>query len=231
MADVTEPGFWKDWRQKLSSLKSQCHDITNKYPKAASVVQVYKVLSDVELLAKCILAKVGESSEWMTIVSSAEENRADFCEILVGKPLFSSLYSIYTLTLNELKAVLKVNAQGGQSGALTETSLESVAHIDNFQEVKRRKRHISNDTSQTAKKSTISAPKSASGQLPTKAVITRNFFAPLRNDDLDMETTGAENTLPENEAPRKSGWPPPIMTSTTNLIRLQSDLKEHVKGE
>jgi hypothetical protein len=49
---------------------------------------------------------------------------------------------------------------------------------------------------------------------------------------MDTETTGAENTLPEQEIPKKSGRPPPIvMTSTTNLIRLQSDLKEHVKGE
>jgi hypothetical protein len=49
---------------------------------------------------------------------------------------------------------------------------------------------------------------------------------------MDMETTGAENTLPEQEAPRKPGRPPPtVMTSTTNLSRRQSDLKEHVKGE
>jgi hypothetical protein len=125
MADTTEPGFRKYWREKLSSLKSQCHDITNKYPEAASVVQqMYKLLSDIETLAKCTPAKVGESSEWTSIVSSAEENRANFCKILKGKPLFSALYGIYTLTLNELKAVLKVKAQAGKCGAVTKTSLE-----------------------------------------------------------------------------------------------------------
>jgi hypothetical protein len=37
----------------------------NKYPEAASVVlQAYKVLSDIENLAGCTPAKVGESSEW-----------------------------------------------------------------------------------------------------------------------------------------------------------------------
>jgi hypothetical protein len=47
----------------------------NKYSEAASVVQqVYKVPSDIEILAKCTPAKVGESSEWTSIVSSAEEN-------------------------------------------------------------------------------------------------------------------------------------------------------------
>jgi hypothetical protein len=101
MADVTEPGFRKYWRQKLSLLKSQCHDITNKSPEAASVVkQVYKVFSDIEILAKCTPAKVGQSSKWTSIVSSAEENRGNFCKILEGKPLFSALYGICTLTLN-----------------------------------------------------------------------------------------------------------------------------------
>jgi hypothetical protein len=143
MADITEPGFRKYSRKELSSLTYQCHDITNKYPEAASVVQqVYKVLSDIEILAKCTPAKVGESSEWTSIASSAKENRANFCKILEGKPLFSPLCGIYTLQLNELKAVLKVNAQAGQCGAVTKTSFESAAHDDDFQEVKRRKRHI-----------------------------------------------------------------------------------------
>jgi hypothetical protein len=49
---------------------------------------------------------------------------------------------------------------------------------------------------------------------------------------MNTETTGAANTLLEQEAPRKPGRPPLIMmTSTTNLVRLKSDLKDHVKGE
>jgi hypothetical protein len=68
--------------------------------------------------------------------------------------------------------------------------------------------------------------------LPAKAVLTRNFFAPLRTTDMDTETTGAENATPEQEAPRKPGRLPPIATtSTIKLIRLQSDLKEHARGE
>jgi hypothetical protein len=164
-----------------------------------------------DILAKGTPPRVGESSEWTSIVSSAEENRANFCKILKGKPLFSALYGIYTLTLNELKAVLKVKAQAGKCGAVTKTSLELAAHDDDFQEVKRRKRHISNDTSQTAKKSITSAPKSAAGKLPNKTVITRNFFAPLRTNDMDTESTETENTAPEKEAPKKSGRPPPIV--------------------
>jgi hypothetical protein len=81
MADVPEPGFRKYWRRALSSLKSESHAITNKYPEAASVVkQVHKVISDIEILAKCTPARVGESSQWTNIVNGAEENRAKFCK-------------------------------------------------------------------------------------------------------------------------------------------------------
>jgi hypothetical protein len=49
---------------------------------------------------------------------------------------------------------------------------------------------------------------------------------------MNTENTGSENALPEQGAPRKPGRTPPIvMTSTTNIARLQSNLKEHVKGE
>jgi hypothetical protein len=81
MADVPVLGFRKYWTQKLASLKYECHAITNKYQEAASVVQqVYKVLSDIGNLARCTLAKVGESSESTCIVNSVEGNRANFCK-------------------------------------------------------------------------------------------------------------------------------------------------------
>jgi hypothetical protein len=86
------PGFWKYWTQKLASLKSESYAITNKYPAAGSVVQqVHKVLRNTEILAECTPAKVGESAECTTIVNSAEENRANFCKGLDGRPLFSEL--------------------------------------------------------------------------------------------------------------------------------------------
>jgi hypothetical protein len=54
----------------------------SKYPEAASVVrQVYKVLDDIENLAGCTPTKVGESSEWVSIVNTAEENRANFAKL------------------------------------------------------------------------------------------------------------------------------------------------------
>jgi hypothetical protein len=74
-------------------------------------------------------------------VNNAEKNRAYICKSLDGKPLFSAFYGMYTVTLNELKVVLKVIAQAEQSGAV-----KSTAQDDDFHEVKRCKKHISNDS-------------------------------------------------------------------------------------
>jgi hypothetical protein len=198
------------------------------------VQQDYKLFNDIEILAGCTPAKVGESFACASVVSNAEENRAIFCKSLNGKPLFSALYCMYsyTVTLNELKAVLKVSAQERQSGAVNKTSVKSTAQDDELQEEKRHKRHISNNSSKVAKKSTKPFPVTATIKLFPKSGLTHNFFAPLRITDMDTETPGAENTLPEQEALRKPGRSPPIvLTSTRNLIRLQSDLKDHIKGE
>jgi hypothetical protein len=92
MVDVPVPVFRKYWTKKRESLNSPCHAITKKYPEVGFVVQqVHKVLNEIETLARCTPASVGESPEWSTIVNSAEENRANFWKGLVGKPLFSAL--------------------------------------------------------------------------------------------------------------------------------------------
>jgi hypothetical protein len=106
MADVPVPEFRKYWTPRLASLNSQCHAITNRCPEVGTVVQqVYKVLSDIVILAWCTQVEVGESSEWTTTVNSGGENRANFCKSRDGELLFSALYGMYTVTVIELKAV------------------------------------------------------------------------------------------------------------------------------
>jgi hypothetical protein len=106
MVDIPVLRFQKYWTQKLESLKSDCHAIMKKYPDATSVVQQeYKVFSGTENLVGCTLAKVRESSEWPSVVNSVEEYTANFCKALDGKLLFGMFYSMYMVTLNELKAV------------------------------------------------------------------------------------------------------------------------------
>jgi hypothetical protein len=64
------------------------------------------------------------------------------------------------------------------------------------------------------------------GQVPTK-----NFFAPLRTKDTEMECSVVDGTAEKAEgeqqkSPRESGRPPPIiLTSVVNLIHFQKQLK------
>jgi hypothetical protein len=172
------------------------HAITKKYPEAGLVVQlVHKELNEIETIAGCTPAKMGENPEWTTIVISMEVNRANFCKGLDGKPLFSALYGMYMVTLNELKAV---SVQAKHSVTANKTSLEPTAQDEEFWEVKRRKRQNSNGKSQLAKKSTKTFSTSAAVKLPPKAVSTHNYFAPLRTTSMDTDyyrsrehTTGA----------------------------------------
>jgi hypothetical protein len=66
---------------------------------------------------------VGGGSEWTFIVNSAEVNRANFCKDLDGKALCSAFYCMYTVTLYELKAIMKVSVEAGKSGVVNKTSV------------------------------------------------------------------------------------------------------------
>jgi hypothetical protein len=72
-----------------------------------------------------------------------EENRANFCKALSVKTLYSTLYGSYTVTLNELKDLLKVSttAKSGTTGPPHQD--------DDFQDVRRRKRHNTQEAAKT----------------------------------------------------------------------------------
>jgi hypothetical protein len=65
----------------------------------------------------------------------------------MGGRFSARFYGICAVTLNELKAVLKMSSEAGKSGAVNKTSVASTAQHDDFQEVKKRGRHICDGTS------------------------------------------------------------------------------------
>jgi hypothetical protein len=122
---------------------------------------------------------------------NSEENRSKCWKFLDGKPLVISLFGMYYVKVKELEAVLKVNAQAGQSGTLNKNSLESTAQ-DDFQEVMRPS-HVSLMISQREPRSRR-VPIPTAVKEPSKSVPNRNFFTPLRTNDMDTKTSGTENT-------------------------------------
>jgi hypothetical protein len=172
---------------------------------------LFKVLCDLEALAGCTPRPVGESEEWAAVIRAAEDNLDSYSGALQGKALYSALYGNYTVTLNELKRVLKSSRQAGQPN-----------QADGFQEVRSRKRQSTVEAARPPKK--VAVP------TPTVQVPTKNFYVPLRATNLETDAPFTEPIPPEAAAQGKTGRPPPIvLTSTVNLIQLQKQLKDVAK--
>jgi hypothetical protein len=104
MADVTLPTYQKFWKDKRTTLRAEHQSLVAKHPDAeAQLKQLFRILCDIEVVAGHIPVSVGESVEWTSIVTTAEDNIASYCKALTGKPLFSALYGTYTVTLIKLK--------------------------------------------------------------------------------------------------------------------------------
>jgi hypothetical protein len=218
MADVPVPGYQTLWKNKLYSLKSEYQTLVQQYPEAdAQLKQLLQVLGDIEDVARYITPSVEESAEWSATVNAAEENGASYCKGLRGKPLFSALFGTYTVTLQELEAVIKARILADQIN-IPKTTGQQTNKEDDFQEVRRRKRRATDETTGTSNKETVQTKMPAALNIPPKEVVTRNFFAPLKAADMDTDASGTEANSNEEAVPGKRGRPPPtILTSTTNM--------------
>jgi hypothetical protein len=64
MEDVPVPGYLAFWTNKLSTLKSEYQILVQTYSEAdAQQKQLFKLLGDIEDVARHIPASVGESEE------------------------------------------------------------------------------------------------------------------------------------------------------------------------
>jgi hypothetical protein len=207
MAGVPTPEYQQFWTDQRSALKTEYKDIVKSHPDAAlSIQHLHKVLCDIEALAGCTPASVVESEEWAAVVRSAEHNRESFCKALSGKHLFSALYGTYTVTLNELKTVLKASSQAGQT-----------KQADGFQVVRSRKRHSTGEARPHSQKGHCRAT--------SREGTYQQLLRPSREAHMDTDAPAESNTE-EAAAPGKSSRPPPILlTSAGNLIQLQKQLK------
>jgi hypothetical protein len=61
-------------------------------------------------------ASVGESQAWNFIISTVEENRANYCKALSGKTHYSALYGTYAVILTELKGLLMASIFSEEKG-------------------------------------------------------------------------------------------------------------------
>jgi hypothetical protein len=137
---------------------------------------------------------------------------------LSGKVIFSALYGAYTVALTELKSLLKANNLAG--GATTDSESGKPTQEDGFKEVRRRKRHSYN----------VKETSSGSHKHPQTRGRHAELLRSSPGNNYGHRFLGAEASTLEEAVPGKEGRPPSIiLTSTTNLIQLQRQLKNVAK--
>jgi hypothetical protein len=107
---------------------------------------------------------------------------------------------------------------------------------EGFKEQRRRKRSSSDDQGKQTKKAAMPTTGARDLRTPSHLELpTWNFFAPLRTAGMEPDSTEDSDRTDGNQQQQlpssQTGRPPPIkLTSATNLIQLQKQLKGFVKG-
>jgi hypothetical protein len=211
--------FWTDTCKKL---KSEYQQLIEQFLDAdAQLKQVFKVICNIEEMARYTPTSVGGSEQRSSIIIMTEENKQNFCKVINGKNLLSALYGTYTIALHELKPVLRAGTPAGQS----KTPKSAATQEDGFKGVRTRKQHSTNQTDPTSKKAVPTAVSVAADMPPRRS--------PPRISSPRSEHVTWTRILPTPEAspheataPVKTGQPSPIvLTSAVNLIQLQKQLK------
>jgi hypothetical protein len=156
----------------------------------------------------------GNGAVWKRLTAQAESERAVLCKHLDGKPMLTAMRWLYAATFREM----------------AETAFQETAQLsEEFREQKRRKRFPSDDRALAlhAKKKSITALQPAKPHAPT-----RNFYTPLRNTmEVEEWQDGTGTDAEKQSASSQAGRPPPIiLTSATNLIQLQKEIRGLVEG-
>jgi hypothetical protein len=168
MAEVPVARYQTFWTKIFSAPKSEYQILVQQYPEAdAQLKQLLQVPDDIEDVGRHILSSAGESAEWADTVNAAEENGASYCKGLHGKPFFSFLYGTYTVTLQELKAVIKARTLADRTN-IPKTIGQQTNKENYFQEVRRQKRRATDENTGTSKKATVQTQTSTALNTPRR---------------------------------------------------------------
>jgi hypothetical protein len=96
MADIPVLRYQAFWMKTCKKLNSEYQQLMGQFPDAdARLKQLFKVICDIEEMARYAPASVGESEQWSSIVSTAEENRPSLGRPCLV-PYMARTQSLYT---------------------------------------------------------------------------------------------------------------------------------------
>jgi hypothetical protein len=146
--------------------------------------------------------------------------RSEILQRSPWKATFSALYGTYTVTLQELKAVIKAKTLVGQTNLPKQMVSKKFGGGRGAPPTKPQK----------LQRKRQCRPKFWPPWTFPPSRWSPETFRPLRAADMDNDASGTEATSNKESVPGKTVRPPPIiLTSTTNVIELQKQLKIVVK--
>jgi hypothetical protein len=209
------------WANIISSFEGEYNDLLEAHPDCSEELSHLRTgLKTIGQLIHISPPGNGNGDVWKDLIARAEAERLVLCKHQDGKALFTATLRLYATLHRELRD----SAQSAQQSSSEE-----------FREQRRRKRNPSDEQAKKSKTATPPPESKDSKQRPKGEVATKNFFAPLRTAEMDVERTPEEGAteVTTKEAPtNKAGRPPPIiLTSTVNLIQLQREVRDIVEGD
>jgi hypothetical protein len=112
--------------------------------------------------------------------------------------------------------------------ATATTASDENADVDRFREQRRRKRNSSGEKDSQKKRAVAQISVERNAEFKP---VTRNYFAPLRQVDMDCaESDGHDTQNQQQTSSPACGLPPIVLTASTNLMQLQKEIKGLVKG-
>jgi hypothetical protein len=215
----------KRWEGILASFQNNLNKLTGKHPECVEDIKtLHAGLVTVGQLIQSSPRANGNGAEWKSIITRTEEEKTVLCKHVEEQALFSGMLRLYATTHRELG-----NSLMQEPSVVTER--DPAQSTEEFREQKGRKRTPTDEKVENQKK-TKAAPTPRNPKIqPQGQVSTKNFFAPLRTKDMEMEypvVDGAAEIADgeQQKSPSQSGRPPRIiLTSVVNLKHLQKQLK------
>jgi hypothetical protein len=165
------------WKEVLTSFNSQADELLAAHPDAREEIElVHTALVTIGAAPRVN----GNSVVWMQLAERAEAERRVLCKHLEGKALFTGMLRLYALMHREMRDSLLNTSKG-----------EPAQDNEGFREQKRRKRIPSEEKFQ---KTATATPTPRDPRIRSQDELpTRNFFAPLRAADMELERPVVED--------------------------------------
>jgi hypothetical protein len=186
------------WAEVISSFEKKHGELLEGHPDCSEELALLRTgLHSIRQLI-CISPLVnGNGAVWKELIARANAERAVLCKHLDGKALLTAMLRLYAALHREMRDSVLPTQQNS---------------TEKFREQRRRKR---NPSDEQAKKYKTSVPTPESRLRPLGEVATKNFFAPLRTAEMEVERILVEGTSdepssePQQSSASKAVRPPP----------------------